>query len=271
MVVGNRTGKVDGSLIVAYCWHGEWRFNTRGSFGDVRCGNSGKSWSELVSEVLPEDLGDLVMGCTYVFEFCSPWNQVVAYHPKPKLYLLDVVYPKIGRSCLDSSASAVAEEIGVDRPQTFSLTNADDCAEILKGDKFGPTFEGFVAKDKHGNRVKIKSPRYVALHHLVDNGNIYLERRLVPLILAGETAEVISYFPDLKDRIREVEAVIDAAVDSAVEAWENADFTGQKSFALSVKSNKLSGLLFTAKKVGKHPRELVRDMGDYITKCLFGG
>lgn len=261
--------KLDGSLIVAYWWKGEWRFNTRGSFADGLCGESGQSWSNIVKNILsgaaPRN------DATWVFELCSPWNQVVAYHDKPKLVLLSGFDPALEDGELAPHAlDAEAKYLGVERPKLYSLSSAQDCIDFLFSPDVHATFEGFVARDKNGMRIKIKNARYVALHHLSANKNIYLTKNLVPLILSGETEEVLAYFPDAKKRILEIESKITQEKSHMLSTWESAkNIEDQKEFAIAIKDSKLKGVLFTARKTKTQPAEILNKMPEYVLKVLF--
>ena len=112
---------------------------------------------------------------------------------------------------------AVGETQGWDTPATFSglqtLQSAVEQAQHLNP----VSQEGFVAVDKRFRRVKIKSPGYVALHHLgsnVDRGVLSTtdprlrRRRLLEISRTREGAEFLCYYPELCEEFSVVSATL---------------------------------------------------------------
>lgn len=116
----------------------------------------------------------------------------------------------------------------------------------------------------------------MALHQLKDNGNILLPKRIVPIVLAGEVDEVIAVFPETKTAFLKAKDILDRAYFETVTLWNTAkDLTVQKDYALLVKDNPVSGLLFQMRK--KHPqgteqelRRLWRASDELLVKAYFG-
>ena len=79
--------KEDGSLMLVYYYNGEWRLNSRGSFGNAECNGCGKTWRELAWDLVDDKTPLMDKGCTYVFEFCSVFNKVVRNYDDRKLFL----------------------------------------------------------------------------------------------------------------------------------------------------------------------------------------
>lgn len=61
-----------------------------------------------------------------------------------------------------------------------------ECAKLLNGS----VSEGFVARDWQFNRIKIKSPNYVALQHNVKP----TPQELINIVVANEEVWVFSFF-----------------------------------------------------------------------------
>jgi len=112
---------------------------------------------------------------------------------------------------------AVGETQGWDTPATFSgiqtLQSAVEQAQHLNP----VSQEGFVAVDRRFRRVKVKSPGYVALHHLGSNVDRSLprttdprlrRRRLLQISRTREGAEFLCYYPELCDEFRVVSATL---------------------------------------------------------------
>ncbi len=58
--------------------------------------------------------------------------------------------------------------------------------------------EGYVVVDGNYNRVKVKHPGYVALHHMRDSLNAG-RKRMLDIIRKGESEEFLTYFPEYSD------------------------------------------------------------------------
>ena len=101
-------------------------------------------------------------------------------------------------------------DIGVAKPRTFPFRTLDECLENSK--QLGYDSEGYVVVDRFYNRVKIKSPLYVALNHLAQGtttrGNI------VEIIQRNEQAEFLTYFPEYSDVFNEILHLIDSFSES---------------------------------------------------------
>jgi hypothetical protein len=63
--------------------------------------------------------------------------------------------------------------------------------------------EGYVVVDKNFNRVKIKSPAYLMVHRMANNGNMST-RRAIDVYMAGECDEILAYFPEYKSAFDEI-------------------------------------------------------------------
>lgn len=264
--------KEDGSLMVAYKHRGGWRVNTRGSFADRPIGDGCPVWSHAFWQCVPhsECLNDLPDGVALSFEFCSPWNKVVRTYPTPTAYLLAAFYTKSGAEVNELVVDGWAERLGVLRPKEYDVASLPEVVALLDSVK-DPTFEGFVLRDKFGNRMKSKKPEYVALHHLKDNGNAFATKNILPLILAGETDELLTHFPEAAERVFEVAEKVGGARARLDAVWARArGIASQKEFALFVtRHTQLSAVLFRARKDGKDPGEVFRESGDMLLKVLF--
>ena len=75
----------------------------------------------------------------------------------------------------------------------YNFGNIDEVQVSLR--ELGPLEEGYVCFDKESEiRVKVKSPAYVAIHHLRDNGlNL---NKISVLVFENEYEEYLSYFPE---------------------------------------------------------------------------
>lgn len=256
------TYKEDGSLILVYFYNGQWHVNTRGSFGSMPVNGLDFTWRDLFFSALGDaaKVERMRRGCTYVFELCSPYTQVVRRYAKPKVYLLSVFDNVDGEESFEYTL-AEAELLNVEVPPAFkfgeSTQAADHIAHIAKTDK---TFEGVVLRDVNDRRIKMKSASYVEIHRLSNNGNVAIPRNIAKIILDNEQDEILAYFPALKNDFDKVKAKIDKMVNDMDNLWYCFhDEKSPRKFAEAVGKCKLAKLLFDAKKRGVNPKQLLTE------------
>lgn len=265
------TVKEDGSLILLYYYKGKWHINTRNSFGDGEVNNSGHTWRDLFYRAWDYEWDMLDKESTYVFELCSPYNKVVRQYSKPQLYFITKFVEGIeGDHRFTRYNNMLYNEFNM-----VDILEFTDYHQILKfleqKESEDPTFEGVVIRDRNNIRFKVKSASYVALHHMSGNGNIFHPKYIIPFVLSGETSEVLQYFPEVEPKLREVENIVNQAHVDMMEAWElYKDVESQKEFALGILTKtKLSGILFQARKTGRHPDEIFRESKNLLLNTLF--
>lgn len=283
--------KVDGSLCIFYHFGGEWRVNTRGSFGlfpildndykkrYFKIDDDKFTWQVAILRALglnslKELDGLLDPKVTYVCEFCSLWNKVVREYPQPKVYLL--------------TRFVGEEEIGaVDHPLfhrvgEYKLASAEAVADFVNNHPEA-TFEGCVVKDDAHRRWKIKSLRYLALHRMGGgNGDaLWNPVNLIPFILDGEEGELGATLkanhPEVMELFWETKEKVDKAFAGLQDVWtKNWQIDVQKDFALAIvgKTPFTSILFDIRKKHGKDQslailKKAWREWGDGIVKVLF--
>lgn len=270
------TTKEDGSLILLYHYAGEWRVNTSGSFGLGMVNNIDKTWKELFLETAAANgirWSELNTNFTYVFELCTGYNKVVRRYPSASVFLLSVFDPR--DNCYEMGEEQIdtwADVIGIRRPVRYSIANREELAELLdRMSMADPSFEGFVIRDRNGNRWKAKTMTYCALHHMKDNGNIIIPDRLTEICLKGEKDEVKAIMPEISTALDEVDLALRCEYDDLLFRWNEAkDIENQKDFAMKVKDHRFSGLLFAARKSGEPLNKLWRKNPQAVADKLFG-
>jgi hypothetical protein len=148
------------------------------------------------------ELPDELKTYTFLFELCSPYNQVVVYHTKPSVTLLSVrsnVYPFPE---LDPKAF-LSFFPGAKLPETFEFANVDACRDYVEK-RGGENFEGMVLVQgpvEAPRRLKLKSKAFVTLAY---TGSIKAlpEEQILAALLKGsnELAELLSYYPIWTDK-----------------------------------------------------------------------
>lgn len=207
--------KLDGSLMSLYFYDGAWQVASSG-LPDAR-GPLGSRPDVTMAQVFWEVWRDLQLplppaefaGYWFGFELMTPWNQVVVQHQAPAIVVIGA------RNPAGQEVWPAALPFDWPRAASFPLASLEAvslaAAQIPKA-----RGEGFVVCDADFRRQKIKSPGYVALHHLRDRLSM---PRLVELVRSGETGEFIAYFPDLAPHLTDICARYEALI-----AQTEADF-----------------------------------------------
>lgn len=263
--------KEDGSLVLIFNYKGQWLMNTRGSFAQDLMPFQEFTWQEAFLKALHVSDSRHVTtyldpSFTYVCEFCSPWNKVVRRY-EPTMYLLTAFQgeKELHWQIVDGMMKWFAEPIKgsifledtfppFQRPVMYQFKSIDEIEVFLREQaERDPTFEGVVIRDKDGRRWKIKNPTYLALHKMKGDGdNLFNPKYLLPFVLSGESAELLVYFPEVKDQYEALEAKVNVWYDELQALWlETKDIAVQKDFALAIKGRSpFTGILFQMRKLG---------------------
>lgn len=242
--------KLDGSLCVMHNTDGAWRVQTRGSFADQPMSRAGgPTWATAFWDAFfAAGLSGMNFDPAYAysFELCTPWNQVVVFHPTPAVHLLAA----FDRDGGEMPAEGLADT-GAGLPARYAFASAE-AARLFVDERPGRTHEGVVARDAHGRRLKVKGQNYLHYHRLKNNGAGFAVANLVPLILAGEGDEIAAVFPEAKERVERIKERVAAEREKAERLWaEVKDIPAQKEFALAILGKTpLTAALFTARKLG---------------------
>ncbi len=256
--------KCDGSLAVVYEYAGAWQVATSGTpdaGGNVD--RSGLIFADYFWDTFRAHGGVLPVAADhrdwcFAFELMGPANRIVVVHPEPHLALLAVRNRVTG---LWGNATLAAGTMGVPEVRSFPIRSIP---EILAS--FGAisplSQEGYVVVDGAGNRLKVKHPGYVALHHAKDGMS---ERSFVEIARSGETSEVVAAFPEFGPLLEKARVRV-AAFVSVVEAdyARLAGIEGQKAFALEAVKTRCPAALFAVRaKKAESVRAFVRAMPIY--------
>lgn len=228
--------KVDGSIMKLWNDGERWRVSTNSAITNdkpVRFGSH--SLTELFWEAAEKqhlDTDRLDPSETYIFELVSPDNTIVIEYPETAIYHIGT------RS--NVTGEEKSEDIGIMRPASYPLHSLTDCIEaagkLNAGGKVN--MEGYVVVDGSWNRVKVKSPDYVAIHHLLSEMS---ERKLIEAVLDGESDEIRSYYPQTKEAFGRYERayariieITERRLEKFRNMWESAGHD-RKAFAMAVR------------------------------------
>jgi hypothetical protein len=223
---------------------------------------------------------------TFVFEFESPYNQVVVYHPEPKLVLLTIIDDYKNREWPQYIVDQFALVHGFKRPYEFKFTCKEDVLKALdQMEEDKNKDEGFVLQDINGLRLKMKN-KYYMMYHSMCTG-IQSIRQVYDIVWNPniDKEEVGLYFPHLKPKFEEVQKKIDDAFAELWNIWfmvQDKQFEEQKRFALAITKTeskfytRFSSILFRCRELEGHAqpadfclRHVWGESKDLIFKVLF--
>jgi hypothetical protein len=268
--------KLDGSLLVASYYKG-WNISTSGCPDGLNLINdTGMTFRDLALSCLEKQglhLTDFDKLFTYIFELTSPLNRVVVDHKEAKLTLIgvrsNVNFCEIAtndlerlRLCFNNNLPPIVQE--------YSLSSLDAC--LKAAEKLNPLeHEGYVAVDDNFNRVKIKSPAYVAIHHIKDSCSL---AKMAIVIKNGEYEEFLIALQSYPLVLEQFNKLVEHYKDVVNECNENylriKDVGDQKGFALFACAYPYSTVLFSMRKSGKSVQQVLHDMLENTFLRLMG-
>lgn len=217
--------KVDGTMIQVYWdYHNqEWFAATTGTAeGEGEVNNKmGTTFNELFWKTIFDKspkfkLSYLDKNVTYVFELTTPYNIVVKPHGESSVTLLAARYNDTLVEATYTQLKETAYALHVNVVKAFDL-NAKDFDSLIKTFEGMPwSEEGYVVIDGNFNRVKIKNPAYVAVHHLKDSTALY---NILTIIKTNEVDEFISTFPERKEEVLKLRSNYDLLIHNLNNVW----------------------------------------------------
>lgn len=286
--------KCDGSLITLYYDDviNEWCTATTGTAngeGDVNS-QLGFNFSDLFWQTakkynINKENCELNKNYCYMFELQTPYNIVVVPHTESKITWLgmrnritlkEVSYNEMLRL---SHQFAIIEGVRLDVVQSFPIEQPDFGWLKRKFKDMSMFDEGFVVVDKYFNRVKVKNPSYIELHHTKTSTGLGIT---VKIIQTNEIDEWLIACPERRDEIMDLKRRYDSFANDLESIWFELQYflprditpEEKKKFASKVFElcgqrdlKQYSGLYFGLQN-GKIPS--VKDyLFDYDSKDLF--
>lgn len=207
--------KLDGSLMTLYWWDGAWQVassglpDAGGQFGDMSPPLTFSEmfweiWGKLGYQPVPSQYKDYC----FMFEMMTPYNRIVVQHKTSRLALIGVRNIVTGQ---EYSSTEFAQKLGFEAVRTFPLNSL---AAVTDSFRYfdGINQEGYVVVDAKFNRVKIKHPSYVALHHMRGNGSPTY-KSMYEVISNGESEELLSYFPEWRPMYEDIRSRLTALIE----------------------------------------------------------
>lgn len=256
--------KLDGTLCIVYYWKGDWRVATRGNpDANIPCADGltfaqkfvRASGQREVGEFLDKISLDGAGGCeydvTYCFELVGPDNQIVVPYENSRIVFLAAYATNYYSS---EEMPAYSQGIQPDYlPRQWKFDSFNDAVDWLEENTTGLDLEGFVAVDSNGNRVKVKSKKYLTIARTISR--ITTQEDMLECIIRGIDDDVMAWVPE--SRRLEIESLKlkfsswMARLDSQIEGWRCnlaeleyrqiylTDKTIRKTYALWCKDNNI--------------------------------
>ncbi len=243
--------KIDGSIIKVWFHKNKWQVSTNNTINAYTCPIGQIDllqidcdftyFGELFDKAKEKNnlnFSILNKNYTYMFELVSPYNKVVVDYDEIDIY-------HIGTRD-NTTLEELDIDIGIKKPKNYNLQTLEEC--IKSANSLSLNKEGYVVVDKNWNRIKIKSPQYVALHHIKNNNNI---ASIIQLIKANEIGEFLIYFPEFSNQVEVLQSKINEIIsnlENGLKQIKNKVFETQKDFALAVKDKQFSAFYFNWQK-----------------------
>ena len=183
---------------------------------------------------------------TYMFELTSPFNKVVVTWHETRLNFLGV---RNNTTLQETYFTDHPLKDKFNTPKVFPLTSLEECMKAAS--ELDANEEGYVVCDSHFNRVKVKSPLYVSIHHLRGENGVMSYKRALEIVKANEVDEVLTYFPEYKDAFDKLEQRFNEKVAEVEAAWKEFEkikdsLTTRKDQAIWIMSHvkEFAGFMF---------------------------
>ena len=245
--------KIDGSLVKIVRLGTKLLISTNGTIDafkapiaeQINCPY--KSFGDLAISVLQKKAiaaCDFEEGWTYMFELVSPFSKIVIPYKETDMYYLG----RRNNETFQEEHFSVDPFHGIFKiPEVYPLKTINDCVDAAS--KMPWDNEGYVVCDANFNRIKVKSPAYLAVHRLRGEG-VMSYARAIELVRMNEVDEVLAYFPEFKDALLECKSRFWKLVEDEQNAWNeyekiDSSLTTRKDKALWItKHAKIPGLFF---------------------------
>ena len=239
--------KLDGTMIQVYWdWYEEkWFAATTGTAegeGEVNNKN-GTTFNDLFWDTVNNKyaFNDCLLNkdLIYVFELTTPYNIVVKPHGESSATLLTVRNRETLVELSGKDLEMAAISIGIPLVKSFDI-NASNVGHLLKTFENMPwSEEGYVVRDGNDNRVKVKNPAYVAVHHLKGKT---AEHNILTIVKTNEIEEFASTFPERTEELYRLKEAYDELVGKLNVIWvelqllrpKNITKEEQKKYAAAV-------------------------------------
>ena len=244
--------KIDGSIVKLYYYKGIWHWATNGCI-EARDANAPmlnrtfQDVLELADNFNDINYDNLDKNKTYIFELVSPETRVVVEYDKTHLYHLGTRSNITGLEFNDG--------IGIEKPCIYNITdpNLEKVIEEAKHLNNGACeHEGFVVCDSNYNRIKVKNPEYLMLHHSLTKDAVSKDD-VVEAIVFNDEEKILTLlsYPHFKVQFKYYDWQVTKflyELDLYITYARNlySSLGNRKDFALKIKDDKFKSFGFIA-------------------------
>lgn len=244
--------KIDGSIMCLYHYDNAWHVSSSGTPNAGRNVNGFDfTFADLFWKTFNKyhvNLPNPDCDFCFMFELTSPYNKVVVKHMTESLTLIGARHLLTQEEVSVDVASKFLPRIPV--VKSFKMKDLNEVLNCLP-DLDPLSQEGYVVcnnsqvnSNGNFNRIKIKSPKYVALHHLRDGLNS--KKNLTQIVRTGEISEIIAHFPEFNVILTDIKAKYDDLISEIEKDYQEIkDIELQKEFALKAMNKRTKSALFT--------------------------
>ena len=263
--------KIDGSIIKRWYdpYSETWKYSTNSVIDAVNApvGKSDKTFFDCITET--DDFAIIQTICrnkslTYMFELVHPDVQNIIKYQEKRMYFTGLKDTHTGVEYMTRTVPFLV------KPKIYPYMSLLECInEAHNMNKLGIYHEGFVVVDKDFNRIKVKSPEYIALHCAYCNGNI-ADRKIMEILLNNtvDIDEIKMIDTKMYDRtmylykkMQKVEQDVLLAGEEAKERFKQVN-NNRKAFALMIKDSPYRSYMFRAID-GEEEIEKTLSLSDY--------
>jgi hypothetical protein len=235
--------KLDGTMISVFWTGQDWEVTIRGSFYPNP--NSNIDFKEEFKKYF-DQWDRLNKDFCYVFELVSPRNRIVKFYEPNEMgaYLLTYRNLKTLKEVSQKQCDIDGIRFDIMRPKRYSLSNLDECIELMKS--FPDDEEGLVIVDKNHNRMKLKQKSYINLmkvKSLNDEALFRYIRGIEPI-----DQEYLNKCPDVKEKIEKMTKIWQTYLSNLYEIYDRIkNLPTRKEFALEATKTPFYVVLFQLK------------------------
>lgn len=246
--------KLDGSMMQVYWdkYQAKWFAATSGTGeGEGEVNNKmGTTFNELFWKTVTEKYNfnpsQLNKDFCFVFELTTPYNIVVKPHGESSVALLTARNVKTLEEVSREELLNIGSVLNVPVVKSYDLNQGNIGALLRTFENMVWHDEGYVVCDAKFNRVKVKNPAYVAVHHLKGKS---AEHNILTIVKSNEIEEFASTFPDRKDELYKLKENYDKLINKLNLVWVELETRKPKNI-MPAEKKKFAQAVFEV--CGKH-------------------
>ena len=246
--------KLDGSMMQVYWdkYQEKWFAATSGTAeGEGEVNNKmGTTFNELFWKTVTEKYNfnpsQLNKDFCFVFELTTPYNIVVKPHGESSVALLTARNVRTLEEVSREELLNIGSVLNVPVVKSYDLNQGNIGALLRTFENMVWHDEGYVVCDANFNRVKVKNPAYVAVHHLKGKS---AEHNILTIVKSNEIEEFASTFPDRKDELYKLKENYDKLINKLNLVWAELETRKPKNI-MPAEKKKFAQAVFEV--CGKH-------------------